>query len=82
MSGNSHQRRTANRHWRHLVPFDCYIHSESALQIRVFGNETFKRRNYGRTWAMWHAPHPKTGIAITVLALHKDKDYAWLNLMI
>jgi hypothetical protein len=82
MSGNSRQRRTANRHWQHLMAFDCHIHSVVAAEIRDWAEKQFKRKNYGYTWAMWSGTHPESGMIITVLALHHTRDYTWASLTI
>ena len=80
MSGNSHQRRRATRHWRHLYHLEnIRASSLNALVIRQWCEESFGKKDYGYRWACQIYRNDEYGSAFCV-AFHNDRDANWFTM--
>lgn len=77
MSGNSHQRRRADRHWTHRYHLDRVDpYGLRAIIIREWCEEQFGKSNYGHTWSM-QTYSPENWTASTFVLFHREKDANW-----
>ena len=77
MSGNSHQRRRAKRHWRHLYYLENIKEYDVFAEIiRDWCKEHFSSKGYGRRWGI-HIYRQEEYSSAFCVAFRNDKDASW-----
>lgn len=80
MSGNSHQRRRSNRHWRHVYHLENVSpRGIQALYIRQWCEQQFGKKNYAYTWAVQTLSEENWPTHFFI-AFNRDKDASWFSM--
>ena len=77
MSGNSHQRRRSNRHWRHVYHIEnARSYNATGIVIRDWCREQFGRKTFAQRWAIQTINEGR----VYFVAFNRDKDAAWFSM--